>query len=41
MKHIVRTLVVIVLTLIIAQTSHAQISPRNVQELMSYFDDNI
>lgn len=41
MKHIVRTLVVIVFTLIIAQTSHAQISPRNVQELMSYFDDNI
>lgn len=41
MKHIVRTLVFIVLTLIIAQTSHAQISPRNVQELMSYFDVNI
>ncbi len=41
MKQIIKTLVIIVLTLIIAQTSHAQISPRNVQELMSYFEDNI
>jgi len=41
MKQIVKILVIIVLTFIIAQTSHAQISPRNVQELMSYFDDNI
>lgn len=41
MKQIIKTLVIIVLTLIIAQSLHAQISPRNVQELMSYFEDNI
>lgn len=41
MKLIIKTLVVIVFTLSIAQTSHAQISPQNVQELMSYFEDNI
>lgn len=41
MKQIFKTLVFIVLTLIIAQTSHAQISPRNEQELISYFADNI
>lgn len=41
MKQIIKTLVIIVLTIIITQTSHAQISPQNVQELISYFDDNI
>lgn len=41
MKQISKTLIIIVLTLITAQTSHAQISPRNAQELMSYFDDNV
>lgn len=39
-KQKMRVMFVVVFALIMAQTIHAQISPQNVQELMSYYDDN-
>lgn len=41
MKKIIKTLIIFVFTSMVIQSSLAQISPRSVQELMSYFDENI